>query len=124
MKIPKRLTLEKLYLFIHKIADAAGVKLEKIILNPDCPFGGLAHLYDNAVEYRINPDKKHYNPKHCLYLIIHEIAHLYNWQYYREGGHKGLFPIIRSIYNKLGWSMGIDNWLESSYCEFMTKNNK
>lgn len=101
MKIPKNLNLNEFKTFIFKIAEKIQVKLTEIEFNPNLKSGGIAYFWDK-IELRI-PLRKRYNPRHFLYVIIHEMAHLYQKQYQDKWGHEDLEKIIPLIYRKLGW---------------------
>lgn len=123
MRIPKSLGLEEFRMFIFTVAEKVGVKVTDVKFNPLLKDAvGLAHS-DNSIELKI-PLRRQYNPKKYLYVIIHEIAHLKQRQEQKKWGHQDLPTITRGIYQALGWSMGHDYWLETSYCRIMAHVEK
>jgi hypothetical protein len=108
MKFFKRdLTLTELRNFIFEIAKKIGVCLEKvefkILPKKEWEVAGLADARGIIVIFL--PPKKRYNPKHFLYVIIHELAHLYQLQYEDKWGHDGLEKTILQIYKNLGFKI-------------------
>lgn len=122
--------------FIYNLARTAGVMPNKVfIIHPDWEskirwsfqdfqlgegIAGVSRMGDFV--FRLPRQKRYYLSSDLLYAIIHEIAHLWQFQKESKFGHEGLSVIVSMIYTRLGLEEE-DRWHKADikYCTNMAR---